>query len=127
MRGGGWWSRSPWPPSAASACGRRSSCCLWSRPSSASTAAAPANWSVENGRTWLWTLGRIEGGNEVWRYPFDPEREEIGRREAVLGSTEARFAETLGVARDGSAVTFASLANRRGQLLRIDGLAGLSE
>ena len=46
--------------------------------------------------------------------------------EIVLDADAALRAETLGVARDGSAFTFASFANRRGQLIRIDGLTGLA-
>jgi Tol biopolymer transport system component len=82
-------------------------------------------WSVENGRTYLWALGFTERGGEIRRFPFDPERGALGPAEVVLSGDAVRTAETLGVARDGSAVTFASLANRRGQLIRIDGLTGL--
>jgi hypothetical protein len=82
-------------------------------------------WTVENGRTWLWTIGRGEDGNDIRRYAFDLDGGTLGRPQAVLGEDAAGFVETLGVAPDGSAVTFASLANRRSQLLRIDGLKGL--
>lgn len=82
-------------------------------------------WSVESGRTWLWALGLSDEGTEIRRYPFDPERGALGPAEVVLATDAVRTAETLGVARDGSAVAFASLANRRGQLIRIDGLTGL--
>ena len=84
-------------------------------------------WSIENGRTYLWALGSTELGNDIRRYPFDPERGALGSAERILASAAAREAETLGVAPDGSAFTFASFANRRGQLIRIDGLQGLAE
>ncbi len=84
-------------------------------------------WSVEKGRTYLWGLVGTETGGEIHRVPFDAEREEFGRLERVLVAGEARNAETFGVARDGSAVTFATLANRRAQLIRIDGLTGMSK
>ena len=83
-------------------------------------------WSIERGTSYLWGLVGSESGGEIHRVPFDAGREEFGRLERVLIAGEARNAETLGVARDGSAVTFATLANRRAQLIRIDGLTGLS-
>ncbi len=83
-------------------------------------------WSVEGGRTYLWALGFVDQGTEIRRYPFDPQRGELGSPEIVLDADAALRAETLGVARDGSAFTFASFANRRGQLIRIDGLTGLA-
>jgi Tol biopolymer transport system component len=82
-------------------------------------------WSVESGRTYLWALALTDQGTEVRRFPFDPERGAVGPAEVVLAGAAVRAAETLGVARDGSAFTFASVANRRGQLIRIDGLEGL--
>jgi hypothetical protein len=81
-------------------------------------------WSVEGSKTFLWALGGLANRN-VRRFPFDPERGALGPAEAteVLGGESN--AETFGVAPDGSAMTFASFANRRGQLVRIDGLTGL--
>jgi Tol biopolymer transport system component len=81
-------------------------------------------WSVEGSKTFLWALGGLANRN-VRRFPFDPERGALGPAEAteVLGGESN--AETFGVAPDGSAMTFASFANRRGQLIRIDGLTGL--
>ena len=84
-------------------------------------------WSVERGTTYLWGLVGDETGGEIHRVPLDAAREEFGRLERVLAAGQARNAETFGVARDGSAVTFATLANRRAQLIRIDGLTGLSK
>ncbi len=89
--------------------------------------ASRFRWSVERGKTYLWGLVDTETGGEIHRVPFDADREEFGRLERVLAAGEARNAETFGVARDGSAVTFATLANRRAQLIRIDGLTGLSK
>ncbi len=83
-------------------------------------------WSVENDRTYLWSLRFVDEGSEIRRYPFDPQRGALGAPEIVLGTDAAQNAESLGVARDGSALTFASFANRRGQLIRIDGLTGLT-
>ncbi len=82
-------------------------------------------WSVEAGRTYLWAIGTAAEGNEIRRYPFDADNGRLGPGQVVLADDAAGGAETFGVARDGSAVTFASLANRRGQLVRIDGLTSL--
>jgi len=82
-------------------------------------------WTVENGRTYLWVLGYPEEGTEIRRFPFDTASGRLGPREIVLSGETLRDAETFGVAHDGSSITFASLANRRGQLIRIDGLSGL--
>ncbi len=82
-------------------------------------------WTVENGGTYLWAIGLTDRGNEIRRYPFDPERGTVGKAEVMLSGDAVLRAESLGVAYDGSAVTFASLANRRAQLVRVDGLAGL--
>jgi Tol biopolymer transport system component len=81
-------------------------------------------WSVE-GRTHLWAIHLSEDGNSIVRYPFDPAREALGTPETVLSGDAAETAESLGVARDGSAVAFSSFANRRAQLVRVDGLAAL--
>ena len=89
--------------------------------------ASRFRWSVEGERTYLWGLADTGTGDEIHRVPFDADREEFGRLERVLAAGETRNAETFGVARDGSAVTFATLANRRAQLIRIDGLTGLSK
>ena len=43
----------------------------------------------------------------------------------MVAADEVQWAETLGVARDGSAVAFSRAASRRAQLLRIDGITGL--
>jgi len=43
----------------------------------------------------------------------------------VLSGEAVRDVESLGVARDGSAVAFSSVAERRAQIVRVDGLAGL--
>ncbi len=82
-------------------------------------------WTVEKGRTYLWTIGFTANNAEIRRYPFDPERGLLGAPAVVAAGDALRGAETLGVARDGSAVTFSSFANRRGELIRIDGLVGL--
>ncbi len=82
-------------------------------------------WTVERGRTFLWALGFENQASDIRRYPFDPERGIVGSVERLVGGAQVQGAESLGVAADGSAVAFASFANRRGQLLRIDGLSGL--
>jgi len=83
-------------------------------------------WTVEKGRTWLWAIHIAEGANTVVRFPFDPERETLGPPETVLAGDEVRAAESLGVARDGSAVAFSSFANRRAQILLVEGLGDSS-
>jgi hypothetical protein len=82
-------------------------------------------WSHEPG-TYLWAI-RIDQDDDrsILRYPFDPVRETLGPAETVLSGGAAVDAESLGVAEDGSAIAFSSFANRRAQLVRIDGLAGL--
>ena len=82
-------------------------------------------WSVEAGRTYLWAIGTGAEGNEIRRNSFDADNGRLGPAQVVLAGDAAGGAETFGVTRDGSAITFASLANRRGQLIRIDGLTGL--
>ena len=82
-------------------------------------------WSVEE-RTDLWAIRQNENGNSIVRYPFDPERETLGAAQTILAGDAVKEAESLGVARDGSAFAFSSFANRRAQLVRIDGLAGLA-
>jgi tricorn protease-like protein len=79
-------------------------------------------WSVE-GRTYLWAIAGSATGNSIRRYAFDAARERLGAAETILAGEEVSEAESLGVARDGSAVAFSQLANRRAQLLRFDGLA----
>jgi serine/threonine protein kinase len=79
-------------------------------------------WSVEEGRTYLWAIGLNDRGNDIRRYAFDPERGTVGPAEVVVSGERVKGAESLGVARDGSAVTFSNLANRRAQLVRIDGI-----
>lgn len=81
-------------------------------------------WSVEE-RTWLWGIRLSPEGNSIVRYPFDPARETLGAAQTILAGEAVRAAESLGVARDGSAVAFSTFANRRAQLVRVDGLAGL--
>jgi len=83
-------------------------------------------WSVEGGKTFLWMIDVDEEAHFVRRHPFDPEQGVLGPAEVVFTGEAVADAESLGVAPDGSAFSFASLANRRGQLLRIDGLAGLA-
>jgi Tol biopolymer transport system component len=84
-------------------------------------------WSVERGRTYLWTIGQDDKGNDIRRYPFDPDHGVVGMAEKVVTGAQVRAAESLGVAPDGSAVTFANVANRRAQLVLIDGLEGLEQ
>jgi len=83
-------------------------------------------WSVEGGRTWLWAIRVEEGANSIVRLPFDPARESIGPQQTILSGEDVAEAESLGVARDGSAVAFSSFANRRAQILLVEGLAGSS-
>ncbi|MGE0641027.1 MAG: protein kinase [Thermoanaerobaculia bacterium] len=82
-------------------------------------------WSVESGKTFLWAIGILSESREIRRYSFDPWTGRVGQPETVLPADVVRSAETLGVARDGSAVAFSRAASRRAQLLRIDGITGL--
>jgi hypothetical protein len=90
------------------------------------TATDRHRWSVEGGRTFLWALGFPGPQGDIRRYPFDPASGALGRVEVLLSGDAVGNAESLGVAHDGSAVTFATLANRRAQLIRIDGITGLA-
>jgi hypothetical protein len=82
-------------------------------------------WTVED-RTYLWAIRLDEKGHSIVRYPFDPARETLGAAQTILAGDAAKEAESLGVARDGSAFAFSTFANRRAQLVRVDGLAGLA-
>jgi hypothetical protein len=81
-------------------------------------------WS-DGGGTYLWAIHVSEGHNRIVRFAFDPARETLGPEETLLEGGAVAEAESLGVARDGSAIAFSTFANRRAQLVRIDGLAGL--
>jgi hypothetical protein len=81
-------------------------------------------WSAAGGKMFLWALGSLPD-RTVRRFPFETDRGVVGPADSeVLG--EGSLAETFGVAPDGTAMTYATFANRRGQLIRIDGLTGLS-
>ncbi|MCB1009661.1 MAG: protein kinase [Acidobacteria bacterium] len=84
-------------------------------------------WSVEGGRTYLWAIQVDERGNSIVRFAFDPARETLGPKETILAGEAVAQAESLGVAHDGSAIAFSSFANRRAQIVRIDGLADLAQ
>jgi serine/threonine protein kinase len=81
-------------------------------------------WSSIGG-TFLWAIQVGAAQNSIVRFPFDPALEKLGPKETILEGDAVRDAESLGVARDGSAFAFSSVANRRAQLVRVDGLAGL--
>jgi len=80
---------------------------------------------VSGSPTHLWAIRYDDAGNSIVRYAFDSVRGTLGAAEPILAGDAAREAESLGVARDGSAFAFSSFANRRAQLVRIDGLAAL--
>jgi len=82
-------------------------------------------WSVDAGRISLWAIRIDAAGNSIVRFPFDPGNETLGAAQTILAGDAVEDAESLGVARDGSAIAFSSFANRRAQIVRIDGLAGL--
>jgi eukaryotic-like serine/threonine-protein kinase len=82
-------------------------------------------WSASADGTYLWAIRVGEESNRIVRFAFDPARETLGAEETILAGGAVREAESLGVARDGSAIAFSTLANRRAQLVRIDGLEGL--
>jgi len=79
-------------------------------------------WSVEQGATYLWGLG-VEG---VRRFLFDPASGSVDAGETVVPRPPDAELNTLGVARDGSAVAV-SYATYRSQIVRVDGLAALEE
>ncbi len=82
-------------------------------------------WSVEGGKTYLWAIVRTPDSMTIRRFAFDPVLGVVGEGEVVVGSAQADAAESLGVARDGSALTFSRPANVKTQILRIDGLSEL--
>jgi eukaryotic-like serine/threonine-protein kinase len=82
-------------------------------------------WS-DGGGLRLWALSWSERGVAVVRARFDPERGTLGPVEIVVPAELAGEAETLGVARDGSAVTFSRFAHARTEIVRIDGLRELA-
>jgi WD40 repeat protein len=82
-------------------------------------------WSVEVGKTYLWAIVRTPDDATIRRFAFDPARGVAGDGEIVVGPELATDAESLGVAPDGSAVTFSRVASVKTQILRIDGLSEL--
>ncbi|HLF57612.1 MAG TPA: hypothetical protein VI942_12265, partial [Thermoanaerobaculia bacterium] len=84
-------------------------------------------WSTEGTAMHLWCIVATDQGSSVRRFPFDPVRGELGAGTTVLSEDPAHDLETLGVARDGSAVTVSRQASARTQIVRIDGLEGLQE
>jgi hypothetical protein len=59
------------------------------------------------------------------RLPFDLASESFGAPQLVIHATDEP-PESLGVARDGSALTSSTVANIQGALLRVDGLGDLA-
>jgi Tol biopolymer transport system component len=82
-------------------------------------------WSVEGGKTFLWAIVLTPSGSTIRRFAFDPVRGVVGEGEIVVGPELASAAESLGVAPDGSALTYSRVASVRTQILRIDGLSEL--
>jgi len=82
-------------------------------------------WSIENGRTFLWAIVRTPDDGTIRRFAFDPVHGVVGDGEVVVGPELATAAESLGVAPDGSAISFSRIASVRTQILRIDGLSEL--
>ncbi|MEO7973327.1 MAG: hypothetical protein ABIU84_07030, partial [Thermoanaerobaculia bacterium] len=82
-------------------------------------------WSSEEGKTYLWAI--VPGAEDVSvrRFAFDPERGRVGAGEVIVSESLNRGPESLGVARDGSAVTFSRTASVKTQIIRIDGLDDL--
>ncbi|HVS03637.1 MAG TPA: protein kinase [Thermoanaerobaculia bacterium] len=81
-------------------------------------------WSL-GPRLFLWALVDGEPGRAIARWPVDPDSGALGPLEVLPAADPDYTYETLGVARDGSAFAYSSNANRRAQILRIDGLAGV--
>jgi serine/threonine protein kinase len=82
-------------------------------------------WTVAGGATQLWAITTQEDVGSIVRLPFDAKNERLGPPTVVFTGDPNHFPESLGVAHDGSAVTYSQVANSRASLLRIDGLAGL--
>ena len=82
-------------------------------------------WSVEDGTTFLWAIVSTPSDATIRRFAFDPVRGVVGEGEVVVGPELASAAESLGVAPDGSALTYSRVASVRTQILRIDGLGEL--
>ncbi|MCM2268842.1 MAG: protein kinase [Thermoanaerobaculia bacterium] len=82
-------------------------------------------WSVEGGETYLWAIVPSADDISIRRFAFDPERGVVGPGEVVAREPFERAPESLGVARDGSAITFSRTANERTQIVRVDGLGDL--
>jgi serine/threonine-protein kinase len=91
--------------------------------------SAPAayrfRWSVEDGRTYLWAIVPTTEDASVRRFAFDPEKGVSGPGEVVVRASAARMLESLGVARDGSALTYSQTASVRTQIIQVDGLGDL--
>jgi len=82
-------------------------------------------WSVEGGKTFLWAIVSTPNDTTIRRFPFDPVRGVGGDGEIVVGAELATAAESLGVAPDGSALTYSRVASVKTQIIRIDGLSEL--
>jgi len=89
------------------------------------TGSTRFRWSVEGGRTFLWAIVRTPDDLTIRRFAFDPVRGVTGEGDVVLSASLADGAESLGVARDGSAFTFSRTASVKTQIIRIDGLSEL--
>jgi eukaryotic-like serine/threonine-protein kinase len=79
-------------------------------------------WSVEGGKTFLWAIVSTPNDTTIRRFAFDPVRGVVGEGEIVVGPELATAAESLGVAPDGSALTYSRIASVKTQIIRIDGL-----
>jgi len=82
-------------------------------------------WSVEGGKTFLWAIVFTPNDTTIRRFAFDPVRGVAGDGEVVVGPDLATAAESLGVAPDGSAISFSRVASVKTQIIRIDGLSEL--
>jgi hypothetical protein len=82
-------------------------------------------WSVEDGRTYLWAIVPTAEDISVRRFAFDPDKGVTGPGEVIVSGTATRMLESLGVARDGSALTFSQTASVRTQIIQVDGLGDL--
>ncbi|MCL4819642.1 MAG: serine/threonine-protein kinase [Vicinamibacteria bacterium] len=84
-------------------------------------------WSVEDGRTFLWAIVPTAEDISVRRFAFDPDRGVTGPGEVVVRGSATRMLESLGVARDGSALTYSQTASVRTQIIQVDGLGDLDQ
>ena len=73
----------------------------------------------------MWAIVRTPDGATIRRFAFDPVRGVAGEGEIVVGPELASAAESLGVAPDGSALTYSRIASVKTQIIRIDGLSEL--